>query len=73
MVTKTNAKRRDFSKKDQSVQPVRAKVAKPLYPPSAASLRHQLQNKNLNSVSPLKSTPLKKPFPRNKRISYAGA
>jgi hypothetical protein len=67
------ASKREFSKKDKSVQPVRAKVGKPLHFPSAASRRHQLQNKNLNSVSPLKSTPLKKPFPRNKRISYAGA
>jgi hypothetical protein len=65
-------KRRDFSKKDKSVQPVRAKVGKPLYPPRAASRRHQLQNKNLNSVSPLKASTLKKPFPRGKRISYDG-
>jgi hypothetical protein len=65
-------KRRDFSKKDKSVQPVRAKVGKPLHFPSAESRRHQLQNKNLDSVSPLKASTLKKPFPRGKRISLDG-
>ena len=67
------ASKRDFSKKDKSVQPVRAKVGKPLHFPSASSRRHQLENKNLNSIFPAKASSLKKPFPRNKRISYAGA